>query len=205
MKDENKTTIEAENIIIVDADYIDEVTGILLGGFEKSLGRKFPKADIAKWTDCVALDGGLMPGDNKTAVIMFHDKNKNALVHFVPSEFEKDLNEQAFKDNLGEFVYTSIPVEKEILRGEMIKETVSVLCAQKNVKRITMVANVEQFYKDIEEGLKDNGKDKDKENKKKEFSAVTMHLKKDWDMEQNILAFSIMHTLGITDEDMKKL
>ena len=203
MKDENKTNIDANNIIIVDADYLEEVTGILKGGFEKSLGRTFGKSDIAQWTDCVALDGGLEPGDNKSAVILFHDNKKKELFHYVPSVYEEDLNNKAFKDNLGEFVFTSIAVENNALRGEMISETITVFGAEKTVKRITVVADVEKYYKDIENGLSDYRK-KNKENNI-DFTAVTMHMKNDWKENQVVLGFSIMHTLGITDEDLKKL
>ena len=202
MKDENKTNIDANNIIIVDADYLEEVTGILKGGFEKSLGRTFKKCDLAEWTDCVALDGGIEPGDNKTAVILFHDKNKSAMFHYLPCDFDKDLNDKAFKDNLGEFVYTSISVENNALRGEMIAETITVFGAEESVKRITVVADVEKYYKDMEEGIAAS-KEKSKENKS--FTAVTMHIKQDWKENQVILGFSIMHTLGITDDDLKNM
>lgn len=204
MKDENKTNIDANNIIVVDTDYLEEVTGILKGGFEKQLGRSFQKADLAQWTDCIALDGGLVPGDNKTAVILFHDHKKKALFHYVPSDFEKELNDKAFKDNLGEFVYTSIPVENEALKGEMFSETIAVFGVEETVKSITVVADMEKYYKNIETGLTDYKK-KNKDNKDIEFTAVTMHKKSDWEKNQVILGFSIMHTLGITDDDLKKM
>ena len=202
MKDENKTNIDANNIIIVDADYLEEVMGILKSGFEKSLGRTFKKADLALWTDCVALDGGIEPGDNKSAVILFHDHNKKEMFHFLPADYDKDLNNRAFKDNLGEFVFTSIPVENNMLRGEMLTETISVFGIEKTVRRITVVADVEKHYKDIDKAIEDYKK---KNKEQIDFTAVTMHVKNDWKEKQVILGFSIMHTLGISDDDLKNM
>ena len=127
---------------------------------------------------------------------------KKELFHFLPAEFDKDLNDRAFKDNLGEFVYTSVPVENNALRGEMLTETISVFGIEDCVKSITVVADVEKYYKDIEKGITDYKKKK-KENIN--FTAVTMHVKQDWGENQVVLGFSIMHTLGITDEDLKNM
>ena len=49
----------SENVILVDADYVDKVAFNLIVNFERMLGRQIPKADMALWADCVALDGGL--------------------------------------------------------------------------------------------------------------------------------------------------
>ena len=205
MKDETKTNIDANNVIVIDADYLEEVTDVLKGGFEKQLGRAFQKSDLTEWIDCVALDGGLTPGDNKSAVILFHDNNKKELFHYVPSNYNDELNDKAFKDNLGEFVFTSIPVVNRTMFGEMITETLSVFGAEKSVNRITLVANVEKYHKNIDTGLSDLKKKSKDKNEEVHFTAVTMHQKADWTENQVILGFSIIHTLGITDEDLKNL
>ena len=56
-----KETKWSENIILVDADYIDKVAFNLIVNFERMLGRRIPQADMARWLECVALDGGLRP------------------------------------------------------------------------------------------------------------------------------------------------
>ena len=56
-----KETKWSENIILVDADYVDKVAFDLTVNFERMLGRQIPQADMAKWLECVALDGGLRP------------------------------------------------------------------------------------------------------------------------------------------------
>ena len=49
----------SENIIIVDADYVDKVAFDLIVNFERMIGRHIPQADLAHWIDCIALDGGI--------------------------------------------------------------------------------------------------------------------------------------------------
>ena len=51
----------SENLIIADADYADRVAFNLIVNFERMLMRRIPPADLARWIDCVALDGGLRP------------------------------------------------------------------------------------------------------------------------------------------------
>ena len=63
----------SENVIIVDADYVDRVAFNLSVNFERMLMRRVPKADLARWIDCVALDGGVREGDHETHVIMVHE------------------------------------------------------------------------------------------------------------------------------------
>ena len=41
----------SENIIIVDADYVDKVAFDLIVNFERMIGRHIPHADLAHWID----------------------------------------------------------------------------------------------------------------------------------------------------------
>ena len=67
-----KETKWEENVILVDADYVDKVAFDLTVNFERMLGRRIPQADMAQWLECVALDGGLREGDHKTQVVLLH-------------------------------------------------------------------------------------------------------------------------------------
>ena len=55
-----------ENVILVDADYVDKVAFDLIVNFERMLGRRIPQGDMARWLECVALDGGLRPQTSDT-------------------------------------------------------------------------------------------------------------------------------------------
>ena len=52
-----------ENIIIADGDYVDRVAFDLTVNFERMIGRRIPQADMARWVECIALDGGMRPKD----------------------------------------------------------------------------------------------------------------------------------------------
>ncbi len=65
----------SENVIIADADYIDKVAFGLIVNFERMIGRRIPPADMARWIDCVALDGGLREGEHETQGVLVHEKS----------------------------------------------------------------------------------------------------------------------------------
>ena len=100
----------SENVILVDADYVDKVAFNLIVNFERMLGRRIPQADIARWIDCVALDGGIREGEHETQVVLIHQKGKQGLENFAPSAYE-ELDGKAFKDHLGEFAINAYPIE----------------------------------------------------------------------------------------------
>ena len=81
----------------------------LIVNFERMLNRKIPAADFSQWIVDVALDGRLKPGNHETQVVLLHDKNKATLENFVPSDFQRELDKQAFADEkLGEFIINTI-------------------------------------------------------------------------------------------------
>ena len=113
-----------ENVLLVDADYLDRTAFDLIVNFERMINRPLPPADLCRWVDCVALDGGMQPGEQSTQVVFLHAKDKTALEHFRPSLFGTELDGVAFRDNLGEFVFQSFPVE-EIVKGGYVLSPVA--------------------------------------------------------------------------------
>ena len=102
----------SENVILVDADYVDAVAFNLIVNFERMLNRPIPKADLAQWLVCAALDGGVGEGKNDIQVVFIHGKGRKALDNFTPSDFEAELDGKAFCDgHLGEFKLSSVQVE----------------------------------------------------------------------------------------------
>ena len=74
-------------MILVDADYADKVAFDLIVNFERMIGRRIPKADMARWLECVALDGGLREGQHETQVVLIHGKGKTRMENFTPGEY----------------------------------------------------------------------------------------------------------------------
>ena len=190
----------AENVIIVDADYVDRVAFDLIVNFERMIGRKIPRADMSQWAVCVALDGGLREGNHQTQLVLIHDKKRTGMENFSPSVFDKELNGQAFRDaRLGEFLVSSYPVEELTGKEEFILEVVKAALAQKEVKRIMVVPNVEEgsIYDEIRalmHALDDE---------ERYVTLFAMQPLPGGKFRQELLGYSLMNALGIKSNEIK--
>jgi len=191
----------SENVILVDADYIDKVAFHLIVYFERMLGRQIPKANMALWADCVALDGGLRQGDNLTQVVLIHSKDKKQLDHFAPSDFAAELTGKAFKDHLGEFVFDSYQAEEELVGyADFFVDALRMITAQKEVKRIMVIPNAgdDYIYNKVRETL--NSLDDDS----KKITVFAMQPMPGGNFRQEILGYSLMAALKIKSEEICK-
>lgn len=188
----------SENIIIADADYVDSVTFDLIVNFERMIGRRIPVADLARWIDCVALDGGIREGENQTQVVLIHRKDRKGMENFMPSDYESDLNGKAFKDHLGEFMLSSLPIEEIVDETDFLMEIVQAACEQPNVKRVMIVPNFERdgLYDRMRHVLQQVDDDK-------RITVFAMQPLSGGNFRQEILGYSLMNALGIKSEEIK--
>lgn len=188
----------SENVVIVDADYVDRVAFDLIVNFERMIGRRIHKADLAKWIDCVALDGGLREGEHDTQVVLIHDKKQAALDNFVPASYDNELNGKAFKDHLGEFTVSSFPVENITTATDFFLDTVAMVCAQKEVKRVMIIPDAENraLYADLRHTLQ-------RVDDEKRITVFAMQPMEGGNFRQEILGYSLMNALGIRAEELK--
>lgn len=188
----------SENVVIVDADYVDRVAFDLIVNFERMIGRRIHKADLAKWIDCVALDGGLREGEHDTQVVLIHDKKQAALDNFVPASYDDELNGKAFKDHLGEFTVSSFPVEDITTATDFFLDTVAMVCAQKEVKRVMIIPDAENraLYADLRHTLQ-------RVDNEKRITVFAMQPMEGGNFRQEILGYSLMNALGIRAEELK--
>lgn len=188
----------SENVIIADADYIDNVAFDLTVNFERMLNRRIPKADMPRWIECVALDGGLRAGNHETQVVLIHRKEKASMDYFVPSDYETELNGKAFCSSLGEFVVSSFPVEDVVSGSDFFLDVLNMVCAQKDVKRVMVVPNAEDqaLYDDMRMALRRVDDDK-------RVTVLAMQPMMGGNFRQEILGYSIMNALGIRAEELK--
>lgn len=189
-----------ENVIIADADYVDRVTFDLIVNFERMIGRRIPRADMGQWAVCVALDGGLREGEHQTQVVLIHDKKRARMENFAPSEFERELNGQAFKDaRLGEFILSSYPVEELTHKDEFVLEVLKAVLAQEEVKRIMVVPNAEEgsLYDEIRSLLHSL------DDEEKHITVFTMQPLQGGRFRQELLGYSLMNALGIKSNEIK--
>jgi len=196
MKMNQHETKWSANVILVDADYLDNVARNLIERFERLLGRQIAKGSMTVWADCVALDGGLRPRDNQIQVVIIHPKEKRGLNHLDPSDFAEHLSGKAFKDNIGEFVFDCYPAEEEFVDyDDFFVDALQLITAQKEVKRLMVVTHAENalLYNKVPEVL--NGATTDEES-----PSDGMQGKK---IRQEILGYSLMAALGIKGEEIE--
>lgn len=187
----------SENVILVDADYVDKVAFNLIVNFERMLGRRIPQADIARWIDCIALDGGVREGDHETQVVLLHSAEKQMMENFNPGIFA-DLSGKAFKDNLGEFLVNAYPTEDIVSSDQQFCDMLQLVCSQKDVKRVIVIPNSEQEY--IFNKVRVTLKQVDDE---KRITLLAMQPMQNWNFRQEILGYSLLAALGISSDEIK--
>ena len=182
------------NVIIVDANYIDKVAFNLIVNFERMLERRIQPADMGHWLDCVALDGGMKPGDNKVQVIFLYDKSSE-LENFKPCRLEEDLNAHAFKSSLGEFSLEVHKVESQFTNiSDYFVESLEVLLDDKGVEKIIVVPDAETYSRKVVNAL--SGTDKD-------ITLLAMEPLTGGGFKQQILGYSLMSALNIRADELR--
>ena len=191
----------SENVIIADADYIDKVAFDLIVNFERMINRRIQPADMAQWAVCIALDGGLREGEHETQVVLIHDKKSIAMKNFHPSNYEKDLNAQAFKDaKLGEFIISSYSTEEKMVgKDDFLVDIARTVCNSKEVKRVMIIPNSEDG--DAYDQLRDMLRKVDDDDKR--ITLFAMQPLPGGNFRQEILGYSLMSALGISADEIK--
>ena len=202
MIQEEKTALWSENVIVVDAEYVDRVAFNLIVNFERMLGRKIPAADMARWVDCLALDGGISPEGNSegnVSVVLIHEKESKSFENFVPALYN-ELDGKAFKDHLGEFVFSAVPVEQLTTKDDLLLDVVQSAMESQEVKRLMVVPNSEDgdCYDRLRQLLRRAGDDK-------RITLFAMEPMMGGNFRQEILGYSLMQALGIKAAELESL
>lgn len=183
-----------ENIILVDADYVDKVAFNLIVNFERMLGRRIPQADMARWLECIALDGGLRPSGHQTQVVLVHEADQ--LDNFQPGVIA-DLDGKAFSGEVGEFLISCVPVEEMVTKDDLLSDSLRVLSNAEEVKRLMVVPNAERAY----DGVRNVLRTVDEE---KRVTVFAMQPMAGGGFRQEILGYSLMAALGIKSEELSQ-
>lgn len=185
----------APNVVLVDADYLDNVAFDLTVNLERMIGRRIEQADLCHWIDCIALDSGLRPGDNEVQVHFLHSKQRDGLKYFNPSKFDADLNGLSFKDNLGHFSLFAFPVEEVVEKDEFVVQSLTMLADAKEIKRLAVVADMEAYGDRIRKICANT--------EGKEICLFAMEPQSGRGFSQEILGYSLMSALGIKGEELR--
>ena len=135
----------ADTVILVDVAYVDRVAGDLSKHFGDVVGRKLPKADLPVLLECLSLDSGIPLGENAVQVLFIYDEESKKMDAFQPSDLEKELNNVAFKSQLGEFALYSFEPSDMASREELFLESLRVVVDAKEVKRVIIVPAEEEY------------------------------------------------------------
>lgn len=143
----------AEKVILIDASYINKVTGDLNQHFGQMIGRELPKADLPIFLECVAMDAAIQPGENVLQVLLVYDKELTKMDAFNPSDLKKELNDVAFKSQLGEFQLNTFEPSGMADREAFFLEAVKLVADAKEVKHLVIVPSETEYGDKIPEIL----------------------------------------------------
>jgi len=184
----------SENVLLVDAAYLDEVVGGLSAYLEKVNGRKLPKADMAVWANCVALDSGIRGAENEVQVVLIHDEAEKEMVNMVPSKFDEELTRKAFKEGMGEFTFNSFSAPGYVEREHFFLDSLVNLSEADEVKRIMVVGNVRAYGEELCRVAS--------EVKDKEVVLFAMEQIADGAYRHDMLGFSVLKALGVNGDEL---
>ena len=143
----------AEKVILIDASYINKVAGDLSRHFSQMIGRELPKADLPVFLECVAMDAAIQPGENVLQVLLVYDKELTKMDAFNPGDLKKELNDVAFKSQLGEFQLNTFEPSDMADREAFFLEAVKLVADAKEVKHLVLVPSETEYGDKIPEIL----------------------------------------------------
>ena len=135
----------AEKVILIDASYINKVAGDLSRHFSQLIGRELPKADLPVFLECVAMDAAIQPGENVLQVLLVYDKELTKMDAFNPGDLKKELNDVAFKSQLGEFQLNTFEPSGMADREAFFLEAVKLVADAKEVKHLVIVPSETEY------------------------------------------------------------
>jgi len=192
-----------KNVILVDADYVDRVAFDLTVNFERMLERRIPQADLARWLECIALDGGLRPisggeraeesDEQCVQVVLLHQQTQ--MQNFQPGAFA-ELDGKAFTGELGEFLISCVKVEALTTMENLFTDSLQVISNAREVERLMVVGDSDQIYNKVREALRHANPDQ-------HITVFAMQPMSGGNFRQEILGYSLMAALGIKGEELK--
>ena len=193
----------SENVILADADYTDRVAFNLIVNFERMIGRRIPPADMARWVECIALDGGMRPSDETkasptTQVVLVHGAGRQRMENFAPGNYADELHGKAFTGKLGEFMFACVNPEGFTTTDALLQDTLQLALQAEDVKRI-MVVPSEQGLDDVRRMFRQTT-DGDTP---KRITVFTMQPIAGGNFLQEILGYSLMAALGVKGSELK--
>ena len=185
----------SENVILVDADFLDSLVQDFITNFERMINRPLGKLDLCHWLDCLLLDVEVKEGEHDNFVAFLHKKGNKGLKFVNPGDFKEFLSEKAFKDRLGEFSLGSFTIEDIVSRGEFMNDALKAAMESDKTQHILVIADMDAYGTQICKTA--NGETK------AQVTLFTMRLIPSGKYKQQILGYSVMSGLGIRSDELK--
>lgn len=218
-----------ENVIIVDADYVDKVAFNLIVNFERMIGRHIPKADMATWVECITLDGGCprtaeTGTEALTHVVLIHNKRETEMNNFNPSVYGDNcqasdtdeaisenclLNGRAFKGETGECEFITVsadPDQPSMTKQDIIADVLAAMADEPQVKRVMIIPDFDSAASGPDhtyEILLPILRHLDRACLDKRVTAFAMQPLTSMPCRTEILGYSLMAALGIRADELK--
>jgi hypothetical protein len=130
-------------------------------------------------------------------VVLIYEKDSKCFENFVPALYS-ELDGKAFKDHLGEFVFSAVPVEHLTTKDDLLLDVVQSTMESKEVKRLMVVPNSEDgdCYDRLRQMLRRAPDDK-------RITLFAMQPMMGGNFRQEILGYSLMQALGIKAAELE--
>lgn len=193
----------AENVILVDVVYFNDVVKDLKRYFELQLGRPLQNIYVEEWASYLALDSGIRGKDNAIEVLFVHDGQTKELLHCDPTDLKKDLNGVGYTNQLGEFAFTSVSSEGLVSRANLYLDLLNIALDSAEVKRLMLVPFIEDYGAKLMEVLDEHLRDADPEKSKEVFLFNMDEPAHPAACKWDLLGYSMMRALGIKAEELE--
>lgn len=182
--------------MLIDASFLSFVVRDLKRNFERMLKRGLHDVELDKLITYMALDAGVREGEEEIQVFMIYDKDSKRLQHCHPSDLEKELNNTAFRNSLGEFSFFSFQPENMTILEELYLESLKLVADAKEVDKLIVVSFNEEYGEKVNDILT---KTEGKEIIQFRMNEPERQVSYRWE----ILAYPIMQALGIKGEELQ--
>lgn len=188
-----------ENILLVDADALDETIGQLRAFMSQRLGRELPAADLASWIVCCAMDAGWDKSGDKgvnSRVVFVRSAEKTQMQHLQPGDLTTELDGKAFTDPyMGEFLLSVVTEEGNQGQQPLYVQCVETLLADAAKHQLLLVPDVARCAAGLQQAVKGN-----------EARVKVMGMRLDaWPgMDVMQLGFGLLHAMNVSPDDVEK-
>ena len=186
----------ADTVMLIDAIYVDRVVTALSAHFSKVLNRELPAADLSILLECMAMDTQVKPKNGVVQALFIYDKSLTSFTHLQPADLKKELNDVAFKSELGEFQLNTYEPQDMADRETFFLESLKLIVDAKEVKHLVVAPSEEEYASKLPEILKQvDGKEY--------MGVLGMNPPADKvPFEWGMLGYAVLRALGIRSEEL---